>query len=164
MQFISKRGTYIYFHFYLMYFAWQCVDRNVNCKKLTLNIKLKKRKMFPSSVLICFLCSILQYIAGRGWVFDGFKTYRTDCKQNVAVDGMFSTSRVDLSCLPQGSNLCPLMLLLSSNDLSRSLEVLNLIISRFSCHILVRIHCIPAFMKSLGLIDSRPMSIKPATW
>ena len=61
----------------------------------------------------------------RGVDFDLFRTYLTDRKQYVEVDGMFSTMK--FSEIPQGSNLGPLLFLLYLNYISRSSEVLNFV-------------------------------------
>ena len=69
----------------------------------------------------------VQHVVVRGKFSDWFKTYLTDRKQYVAVDGTFSTTRVADSGIPQGSNLGPLLFLLYVNDLSRSSEILNFV-------------------------------------
>ena len=67
----------------------------------------------------------LQYIGVRA--FDWFKSYLTNYKQHVSVNGMLSTSSVVDSGILKGSNLGSLLFLLYFNDLSKSSEALNII-------------------------------------
>ena len=67
----------------------------------------------------------LEHYGVRGTILQWFKSYLSNRKQYVYLNGITSSLRDIICGVPQGSVLCPLLFLLYINDLANNSKILN---------------------------------------
>ena len=100
------------------------INNHMNKKKFTGLIFLNFRKAFDT-VLHDILLKKLHHYSVRGVVYNLLKSYLTEHKQFVYINGSYSTTKTIQFGVPQGSNLGPILFSIHVNDIFNIFDLLQ---------------------------------------
>ena len=100
------------------------IQKNIDQGLFTCGLFIDLKKAFDT-VNHNILLTKLSHFGIRGVIHDWFKSYLSNRKQTVSIDGSISDYEVTSCGVPQGSVLGPLLFLIYINDISKSSSILS---------------------------------------